>query len=368
MKNLTWDGLLHSNFSFAIVSRNMVKALARNGVDVSFFGWRDIQTEIKDEELAPLTRKMINRDVGVRVSSPDSWGNLNNLGCREKIGLLPWEINLVADDFVQMMNNKVHWCWAQSEYNKKAFVDSGVLKDKIKVIPYGVDRSLFDPQKGISQGFSDYYDAIFDDKYVFLHIGTMQQRKGSDLLVRAFIEEFGKDEDVALYLKNYDPCGEGWADNNLQSYDEDKHPLIYHEYQRFGVPEDQVYQYYRQADCLVHPCRAEGFGMTMLEAMSMGVPVIATKYGGHRDFVSEENSFLIEADFVPTTHWYGHDFDGRLKWHDPDIKHLRETMRYVFENRLSEDVVKKRVNGLSTADKFSWDNSAKMFIDHFLKD
>ncbi len=54
-------------------------------------------------------------------------------------------------------------------------------------------------------------------------------------------------------------------------------------------------------DCYVSPHRSEGFGLTVAEAMALGVPVIATDYGGTADFVTEEVGLplcyrLVEVD------------------------------------------------------------------------
>ena len=47
----------------------------------------------------------------------------------------------------------------------------------------------------------------------------------------------------------------------------------------------------RAFDCYVSPHRVESFGLTVAEAMALGVPVIATDYGGTVDFVTEEADF-----------------------------------------------------------------------------
>ncbi len=58
---------------------------------------------------------------------------------------------------------------------------------------------------------------------------------------------------------------------------------------------------YLTAGAYVHPARAEGFGMTILQAMAAARPVIAPALGGHTDFASEETAFLVPARMATCT-------------------------------------------------------------------
>ena len=53
---------------------------------------------------------------------------------------------------------------------------------------------------------------------------------------------------------------------------------------------------YRKYDCFVLPSARETFGVAYIEAMSAGLPVIATKCGGPEEFVTKENGLLISTD------------------------------------------------------------------------
>jgi glycosyltransferase involved in cell wall biosynthesis len=63
------------------------------------------------------------------------------------------------------------------------------------------------------------------------------------------------------------------------------------------VPHSRIASYYREADILINPSFSEAFGMSLIEAMASGTPVIATRVGGMTDIVEEgKNGLLVEAD------------------------------------------------------------------------
>ena len=83
-------------------------------------------------------------------------------------------------------------------------------------------------------------------------------------------------------------------------------------------------------DCYVSLHRSEGLGLTMAEAMGLGKPVIATGYSGNLDFMTTDNSYLVDykTGVVP---------EGCLPypkgspWAEPNLEQAAEYMRRVFE-------------------------------------
>jgi hypothetical protein len=85
-------------------------------------------------------------------------------------------------------------------------------------------------------------------------------------------------------------------------------------------------------DCYVSLHRAEGFGLGMAEAMWNGKPAIATGYSGNLDFMTAENSLLVDHELVPI----GEGFDPYPAdgvWAQPSVEHAAAHMRRVFEDR-----------------------------------
>lgn len=55
-------------------------------------------------------------------------------------------------------------------------------------------------------------------------------------------------------------------------------------------------RYLHAADIFIRPSRSEGLGISFLEAMAAGLPVIATQEGGLKDFVSSETAWVVAKD------------------------------------------------------------------------
>jgi len=86
-----------------------------------------------------------------------------------------------------------------------------------------------------------------------------------------------------------------------------------------------------EADCYVSLHHAEGFGYTLAEAMSYGVPVIASGYSGNLEYMTAENSYL-----VPCTETFVRNPDGPFQrgslWGEPDIDAAAAMMRRVADH------------------------------------
>jgi glycosyltransferase involved in cell wall biosynthesis len=76
--------------------------------------------------------------------------------------------------------------------------------------------------------------------------------------------------------------------------------------------------------------RSEGYGLTLLEAMAWGVPVIATAYSGNLDFMTSLNSWLIPYRLVPTT--VSGQYPEGLVWAEADVEAAALAIREVLSD------------------------------------
>jgi mannosylfructose-phosphate synthase len=155
--------------------------------------------------------------------------------------------------------------------------------ENCQMIPPGYDDNRFFPvgeasRQAIRQrlGFSGR---------VVMAVGRLARNKGYDLLIQAFSLVASREPDAVLYL------AVGGTDLNPQEtaiLNELKSIVAELELSdrvQFGsfIPDDQLADYYRAADLFVLSSRYEPFGMTAIEAMASGTPVVVTIHGGlHR--------------------------------------------------------------------------------------
>ncbi len=85
-------------------------------------------------------------------------------------------------------------------------------------------------------------------------------------------------------------------------------------------------------NCYVSLHRATTFGLAMAEAMWSATPVIATGYSGNLDFMSRENSYLVDHRLVPVEAGDAAD-SPHGGWAEPDVAHAATLMQRAFENR-----------------------------------
>lgn len=83
--------------------------------------------------------------------------------------------------------------------------------------------------------------------------------------------------------------------------------------------EDEIHNLVRESDCLVSLHRSEGFGLTLAEAMWLSKPVIATKYSGNLDFMTSDNSCLVDCNLIAVKAGEYPHAAGQV-WADPDIE------------------------------------------------
>ncbi len=254
------------------------------------------------------------------------------------VGYTTFETDSIPNTWVDSCN-QMDEIWVPSTFNQKTFSKAGVNPEKIFVIPHGVNPSLFN--------FENVKPIIYGKPagFTFLSIFEFTNRKGWDVLIRAYLEEFKPSEDVRLIIKTHRGAAvlkkdKGSVKDILNNYissigfnPEDTPPIIVVEE---AIPLEQMSSFYRMANAFILPTRGEGWGIPLAEAMLMGLPAIATRWGGQLDFMNDDNSYLINTEglvSVGQEQIRDNPFYTGHNWAEPSVKHTRRLMRFVFENR-----------------------------------
>jgi len=180
---------------------------------------------------------------------------------------------------------------ALTENNKQLFLKIGAPRNKVVIIPNGVDitkykRICFNNKERKNHGFGGL---------VLLYVGRIDWNKGLEKVIEAMpmiTKEFG----YAKFLI----VGPDYAGHSKN--------LLYLA-RKLGVQDsivmtgkvsgEQILFYYSIADIFVFPSIYEGLSLSLLEAMASHMPVVASRFGGTGDILVDGVHALLLKDCSP---------------------------------------------------------------------
>lgn len=305
------------------------------------------EKEARVTDFAKLFSTLGAPDISLHITPP--LYTHFNLG-KPNIGLFVCESKNIIPSIVSRCNI-MDSIIVPSAFISEVYRENGVHRP-IHVIPHGIDLEFYRPvsKRTPLQGGRGFN---------FLAISTHVERKNIRHLVMAFLEEFREHEDVALFLLLRPEFGTT-QNNVIHEFDEwekryfqKSAPILL---STGYITRETLRDFYSNADAYVMPSN-EGFGLTLLEAMASGTPVIALKYGGILDFVNDKNGYLVPkgrsfvSKDINSIAYMGDRF------FEPDVMKLRSVMRHVFENR--QEANQKGLRGRNDCEKYyTWDRTA----------
>ena len=158
------------------------------------------------------------------------------------------------------------------------------LESPAKVILHGVDTEIFHPaqdKRALRESLGLDPDAVLIGCF-----GRVRAQKGVDLLVRAALRLFADRPKAQMVF-----TGRITSDNQ-QFTDELRAEIaaagLTDRIRFLGeLPWEDVVRHYQAMDLFAAPARWEGFGLTPLEAMACGVPVVATRVGAYETLIRD---------------------------------------------------------------------------------
>jgi glycosyltransferase involved in cell wall biosynthesis/ubiquinone/menaquinone biosynthesis C-methylase UbiE len=240
---------------------------------------------------------------------------------RYVIGQWAWELEEFPEKYHYALD-MVDEVWAVSEFTRAsiaAVTDKPVFAFPHPivepVVPSGIDRRHL----GLPDGFLFLF--CFD---MFSSI----ERKNPMGVIEAFRRAFAPDTGPVLVVKaiNGANCVEDLERLRLCAQGRDDIVIVD---RYFDADENRALM--ACADCYVSLHRSEGFGLTMAEAMALGIPVIATGYSGNMDFMSADFSYLVPWTRV-TVPPGADPYPAGSHWAEPDLDAAAAFMRHVFDH------------------------------------
>ena len=229
-----------------------------------------------------------------------------------------------------------------SEFSKKDIMKKvGVPEDKISVIPNGL-RDPFQVNAGRQKSLRQKFNL---DRPFVLNVGGIHERKNIPRLLRSYAALLKKEKYPGKLVitgaasgppyqeKMRTLCEGVIAEQNIGEY------VVFTGF----ITEEELDSLFRMADFLIYPSLYEGFGIPILEAMKMGLPVITSNVTAMPE-VARDAAFLV----------------------DPySVKAMTQAMGSVWkETSLRKDLVKK---GKERARSYTWPSIAESYIKLYKK-
>ncbi|MGB8354142.1 MAG: glycosyltransferase, partial [Chthoniobacteraceae bacterium] len=240
---------------------------------------------------------------------------------RHTVGVWFWE----SEDFPASMHagfNFVDEIWVASDFIREALHRISPKPIFTFPLPAGAQKNYPHLTK-VQLGLPDAFVFLFSFDFL-----SVFERKNPIAIIDAFKQAFAPGEGPVLVLK----CINGDMD------------IVHLEKLHFmaaGRSDIRIMNQYMSAaqknalmaaaDCYVSLHRAEGYGLTMAEAMVCGKPVIATNYSGNLTFMDDTNSFLCPFTFQQVGPG-SPPYLPTAKWAAPDIAVAARLMRYVHDH------------------------------------
>ena len=317
-------------FGLGTSVRGYAASLMRSHVPLNVIPWRSgfehlksISVGYPSRELQPINLIHLNLDF-LAIDRPLDSAPLNKIATADRYNIcIPYlELTALKPEWLEIIN-RFDEVWCATTFIARAI--SAVSARPVHVIRPAL--SWFQPTSQRSRnGFG-----LPADKFVFFFAadaGSVFGRKNPRLFVDAYVQTFEPDEGACCLVKINRAKSDHLDIKYIQSIAQQRPDVIF---MMESLDNADMSALYNQIDCYVSPHRSEGLGLTILEAMSAGKPVIATPFGGAADFVTPDIAIPLDYRLVEVGEGNA-PYPPSYIWADPNPASLCHAMRYLFQH------------------------------------
>lgn len=268
-------------------------------------------------------------DVALVHFNGDSWENLMSArqreiaaSARKRVGLFVWETSYVPGGWLPTVDG-LDMIWAPTAFCAGIF--RGITDVPVEVIPYVVENEPGAPAGAAAKATLREAFALDPGRRVILYAfdgSSYLARKNPHALIRAFRAAGLAKSGWQLVLKTkhvFDLPDEGRKLLDLVGRSRDvvviDRPLS----------QIELAALFDLCEVYASSHSSEGFGLTIAEAMEMGKVVVATDYGGSRDFLDATCGFPVKAEVAALEQTYGPYLRG-AEWGQVDEDDLARAL------------------------------------------
>ena len=361
-----WNGQVYDFGGYARLNRTMVFGLSDRNVKIK------LEPEVfavhvnkaTQDELKILENNEISQNAPKVFGVTVPLNYINHVGKRILYTMIETS-EKAHKDYI----GKLNLCdevWVASKYSQKVIQNSGLTVPSF-VMPLGVDTNRYKPN-------NETLKLGNTKEFKFVSVFRWSPRKGYDILLRAYLEEFSSEDDVSLVLASRAvecPEEEGVQriiddfqnikSNINKSEDKFPHVSLYTK----PLSEKDMPKLYNSCHDFVLISLGEGFCLPIIESAACGLPIIASNVTAQTDYLNDNNSYLVEPEGFIESKCNGnlsrmaklcHFYEGQIfpNFGRESIEQTKNHMRYVFENhsKAKEKAEKLRKHIINN---YTWD-------------
>jgi glycosyltransferase involved in cell wall biosynthesis len=308
-------------------------------VEVQALPWGDtpwlIDRNLHDGFIGRIMEKTVDPsgrsyDATIQIQLPNEWDTTLskvNIGITASV-----ETDRCNPEWVDACN-RMSMVIVPSQHSKNSLTSTGLVTAPIKIVPEAYSEAILKNEN------TKIDELNFSTNFNFLIFGQItgnnpeNERKNIFYTVKWLCEAFERDKDVGIVIKTnsgrntcidrrlMQQTFEGLA-KEIRKGDFPRIHLLHGD-----LSDEEVSSLYRHSKikALVSLTKGEGYGLPILEAAASGLPVIATNWSGHKDFLSHGK--FIEIDYklseIHSTRVDNKIFMNGSKWanvHEEDFK------------------------------------------------
>lgn len=313
-------------------------------------------------------------DISLQITIPNEWKRMAPMNIGYTAGI---ETHIISPAWLEP-SNQMDKIIVISEHAKNTFL-STIFSDAqgnnfkvntpIEVVHFPVTN--VEPTK---------LDLDLKNDFNFLTVNQWGPRKNMEFLISNFIDEF-REEEVGLVIKtnvaNDSTLDKVQTEERLKNLIDSKGPKKCKVYLIHGTLTDEemsaIYSH-PKIKAFVTATHGEGFGMPIFEAACHELPVVATDWSGHLDFLTfkstdgDNKKLFAKVDFemkqIQPEHVWPGVMEAQAGWAFPTAGSLKSRMREVYKDYPRFKSWAKKL-AVYNQEKFSEELVTKSFMDVF---
>ncbi len=233
-----------------------------------------------------------------------------------RVGYCAWELGGPPKTWGRF-DAALHEVWTPSLFSAEALRQTCTAP--VRVVRHVCQPPLLPPPGGMRKALG-----LRPDGFVGLVMADTRSsfaRKNPLGAIKAFSQAFAKDKDATLIVKVAQPDRETGMVEQLRHAAGEVRAIFLEDY----LEEIDKWRLFQDASVFLSLHRAEGYSLPLLEAMTLGTPVVATNWSGNLDYMDADNAVLTPYRLVDVRDRQGVYSGG--EWAEPDIDFATDALR-----------------------------------------